>query len=401
MHSKVVLSLLAAVLLTLFASAGCSARRTTAAAGPPFRLGVVYGRPVLFAPSVPESNPNSSAINLEMDASRDSSAPADCLAANGPFRVELAKKDPPSIQIAMPSPERWIRAIRGANDPEGDALEALFAVLAELEPTQPGACFKNTGPAIREFLLQSLPMEPTETLFNYYGYRSSRNGLALKPGMRLKVERAYVKADSASRDTQSSENQEGVSFVYFGVESSSDGKIQFRREGDVHFTPASLKKKFQSTGIESELGALQSEARYRLVLYGLNVPTERKLSASIIGTTSSAQLDEFEQVLRSHPTDGCKNFAATTAITCLDFTGWVTATPQITVELNGKSKFVDCGTLLRDVVPESALGSLTIQRKFLNSYRDIRFKPGDTDMLGLTLVGGDRLSWSKTASGSP
>jgi hypothetical protein len=149
-------------------------------------------------------------------------APTDCLAEDGPFRVEFAKQRPDSFQIVLPSPERWIADMRGIVDPDGDAIASLYDVFAKLDQSQQDGCFANSRSAIRDFILQSLPMEPNETLFNYYGYRSSRNGLDLKPGMRLKVERAYLKSAATAEQASSTGNQEGVSFVYFEVESPSD-----------------------------------------------------------------------------------------------------------------------------------------------------------------------------------
>lgn len=391
-------SLLAAAVLAWFASAGCSARKPTLAAGPPFRLGAVYGRPVVFAPSVAEATPNSSAIHLQWDVhGPGASAQKDCLAEDGPFRVEFAAKRPNSLQIALPSAEGWIADMRGIVDPDGDAAAALYSLFAKLDELQQDGCFGEDRFAVRDLILQSLPMEPGEVLFSYYGYRSSRSGLDLKPGMRLKVERAYLKNAAQDEQGHGSDNQEGVSFVYFLVESGSDGKIRFRRAGDVRFNPTSLRKKFQSTALESELSALQPELQYRLVFFGLHVPTEQKLSASIIGASSASKLDKFDRELRLRPTEGCKYFAGKQDVTCVDFSGWVTVTPQFTVELNGKPKLVDCGTPVRDVVPDGALSSLTIQRKFMDSYRDVRFKPGDASVLSLALIDGDRLTWSKGA----
>lgn len=334
-----------------------------------------------------------------MSAAPRSSASAlvDCLAENRPFRVELVRTHRDVIDIALPSPERWIADIHAVFDPDGDAVKSLYAVLRQLDQPREDGCFAGGSSAIREFLLQSLPMEPNESLFSYYGYRSSRSGLDLKPGMRLKVERAYLKTAQTGAQPPASEDQEGVSFVYFVVESGSDGKISLRRAGDVRFNPASLRKQFRSTALESELSALQPELQYRLVFYGLHVPTEQKLSASIIGGSTPSKLDEFERELRLRPTEGCKHFAGTQSTACVDFTGWVTVTPQFIVELNGKRKLVDCGTPVKDVLPEGALSSLKIQRRFMDSYRDVRFKPGDVNILSLTLVGGDRLTWSKGA----
>ena len=74
---------------------------------------------------------------------------------------------------------------------------------------------------------------------------------------------------------------------------------------------------------------------------------------------------------------------------------FVTLTPQVKVELNGKTKFVDLGTKIKDLLSRSqadALKSLRIQRRFLDSYYDLHFDPADLNVLSLTLVAGDRVS---------
>lgn len=374
--------------------AGCAARPRIAGTGPPFRLGAVYGRAVLFPPSIPESTPNDAAISAQTGANAPATQERDCAVESGPFRVRITNGVPTLIEVALPSADRWISDIRGIVDADGDAIASLYDVFGTLDQPQQSACFAENVSVIRDFILQSLPMEPAETLFNFYGYRSSRSGIDLKPGMRLKVERAYLKADSGGEQpAPSANNQEGVSSGYFQVSTEADGRIQFRREGDARFVPASIRNKFQAIARESELAALAPESGYRLVFYGLHVPTDQKLSASIIGASSAAQLDRFEAELRSNPAAGCRIFSGVLRPTCLDFAGWVTVTPQASVRLNGKTRFVDCGTSLREVLPDGALGSLKVQRKFLNSYRDLVFKPGDTSVLSLALVGGDRLSW--------
>jgi len=391
-------NLSALLLLFVLISAGCAARRPGAATEPAFRLGSVYGEPVLFAPTTPESNPNSSGINVKLEVpSHVTSTGASCLAANGPFHIQMEQNHPPSVQIALPSPERWIGDFQGLVDPDGDAVAALYRFLAQLDQLQQAGCFGEGDSVIRDFILQSLPVEPRESLFSYYGYRPNRSGLDLRPGMRLKIQRAYLSAAKNGEEAEASEDSGGVSLVYFDVKSSNDGKIQFRRAGDVRFTPRVLSREFRNTGLETQLAGIPAELKYRLVFYTLLVSKLQKLATAILGASTSSKLDEMDDKLRLRPEDGCKNFAGTGGVACLEFKGLVTVTGQIRVQMNGKSKFVDCGTSVKELVPESSLPSLKIQRKFMSSYRDVRFKPGDTSVLSLALVAGDRLRWSQTA----
>jgi hypothetical protein len=331
--------------------------------------------------------------------SPDASRGTNCLAEEGPFRVELARKDSGSVQITLPSIERWLGDVNGLAGPDGDAVEALYVVLAKVDQLQQDGCFSGAGSMIRDFILQSLPMKPPESLFSYYGYRPDRSSLDLKPGMRLKIERAYFRAAKTTEEADAAQNFEGLSTVNFDVESENDGKIHFRQIGDVRFNPASLRGQIQDESQDLELIGILPEFHYRLVFYTLLVSKEQKLSAAIVGAGSASQLDEFDHELRLRPIGGCKNFAAANEVACVEFSGLVTVTSQIRVELNGKSKLIDWGTRVKDLLSKDSLRSLTIQRKFMNSYRDIRFNPGDSSVLSLALVGGDRLRWSKSASG--
>ena len=400
MYLKLDLSLLTLFLLTALTSAGCSARRPIGATGPPFRLESIGGESVLFSPSIPDSNSNNSPIHVTMNIpAPDASGGTNCLAEEGPFRVELARKHADSVQITLPSTERWLGDVNGLVGPDGDAVEALYVVLAKLDQLQQDGCFGGAGSSIRDFIVQSLPMKPPESLFSYYGYRPDRSSLDLKPGIRLKVERAYFRAAKTTEEAHATQNFVGLSTANFDVESGNDGKIHFRQIGDVRFTPASLKGQVQDAVHESELTGIPPESRFRLVFYTLLVSKEQKLSAAVVGASSASQLDEFDHELRLRPVGGCKNFAAAKEVACVEFSGLVTVTCQIRVELNGKSKLIDWGTRVKDLLAKDSLGSLTIQRKFMNSYRDVRFNPGDLSVLSLALVGEDRLTWSKTAPG--
>jgi hypothetical protein len=99
---------------------------------------------------------------------------------------------------------------------------------------------------------------------------------------------------------------------------------------------------------------------------------------SSIGASNAGQLDGLDQQLRKLPDAGYKRAAATSGVACFEFNGFVTLTSQINVELNGTLEFIDWGARIKDVLSQNSLTSLRI------SNDD-------------TLVGGDRLSWSKIA----
>ena len=307
--------------------------------------------------------------------------------------MEQTKNDPNSIQITLPAPEKWLEATRSQADADGtDAVQALYALLSDLDQLQQKGCFEESA-SIREFILQSLPMKPAESLFYSYGYRAGRSSVDLKPGTRLKIERAYFRGAEAADEEHTTENSIGVGAVTYDVEQGSGTKIRFRQIGNVRYSPRSLSQTIQKGNSGLSLSGLPQESHYRLLLYTVLVAKEHKLSAAILGADRDSQLDGLDEELRKHPDAACKYTATTPGVACMEFDRFVALTPQIAVELNGKTKFLDWGTRIRDVLPENTFKALRIQRRFMNSYSDVHFRAGDPNLLALPLVSGDRLTW--------
>ena len=86
-------------------------------------------------------------------------------------------------------------------------------------------------------------MKPNESLFNTYGYLEGRSSMDLKPGMRLKIERAYFRPAKARNEEHDTKTFLGVSTMYLDVEVAGNSKIRFRRVGSIRYSPASLAHK--------------------------------------------------------------------------------------------------------------------------------------------------------------
>jgi len=358
------------------------------------------GDSLLFTPAIPESQASNTAVRMTLPSrTMDASARANCSAERGPFRVGQAKNELGSIEIELPAPERWLSDLEGRTEPDsGEEVEALDGILADVDRLQQEGCFSETTIPIRDFILQSVPMRPNESFYNAYGYRAGHSGLDLKPGIRLKIERAYFRSSGAGEEEHAEQNFLGLSTLYFDVELTSDKKTRFQQAGNIRYSPASLAHLVQEGNRDLALSNLPHESNYRLFFYTDFVPKRQKRSAVIIGGRSASQLDELDHQLRAMPEKGCKN-AAAIAVTCIEFDGFVALSSQISVELNGKTKFLEWGAKVKDVLPKNleveTLKSLRIQRRYMNAYNDVRFDPKNSDVLSLWLVGGDRLTWSK------
>jgi hypothetical protein len=313
--------------------------------------------------------------------------------------VEQGKNGQSSIEIELPSPQRWLSDLEGRTEPDsGEEVRALDVILADVDRLQQEGCFADTTISVRDFILQSIPMRPNESFYNAYGYRVGRSGLDLKPGIRLKIQRAYFRSPGAGEEEHEVQNFLGLSTAYFDVKLATDKKIRFQQAGNIRYSPASLAHLDLEGGRDLGLGSLPQEPSYRLFFYTYFVPEKHKRSAVIIGGRSASMMDELDCQLRARPEKGCNN-AAANEVTCMEFDGFVTLSSQIKVELNGKTKFLEWGAKVKDVLSKNlkveSLKSLRIQRRYMNTYYDVRFDPRDSNVLSLWLVGGDRLTWSK------
>jgi hypothetical protein len=387
------------LLSVLVSQVGCSARRPISTDPTPFRLEKLNNDSLLFAPPIPERHPEKESLTVAITgAMPESTASAKCLAEQGPFRIEREKENSSSMLVTLPGPGRWLRDLEGrAENIDVDDLESLDIFLGKLDQMRAEGCFAARGGSIRDYVLQSVPMRPNEGLFNAYGYRKQHSSVALKPGIRVKIERAYFRSATAGEEEHDPKNFLGVSRLSFDVETASDGGTRFVRVGDIEYVPPSLAQEDQEGSSDRGLSELQLEPHYRLLFYTFLVRKEHTISAAIIGASDRGKLDQLEQELRYRTDKPCKGFAATTGVACFEFDGFVTVSAQTRVEVNGVTKFLDWGAEIRDILPrkgmEKAIKRLNIQRQFMGVYHDVRFDPGDPKVLTIELVGGDRISW--------
>ena len=288
--------------------------------------------------------------------------------------------------VTLAPPTRWLGPNILISD-EPNVFEQLFIFLAKIDDAERAGCFATSQMQARDYVLQSVPIPPAGSLLNAYGYVLERSGVDLKPNLRLKIERAYF-----SSDEKSDKNYLGISDVRFDVTKTSDGLIHFQQAQPIHYSPDSLAQTDHEGSRDLTILELKPRKHYHVLFYTRQVPTSRNFSAALIGSDDPDRLDEFEQTIRAHAGAPCPA-SLPKDLQCMDFRGFVTVTAQIRVELNGTSQFVDWATMVRTVVPPKSLKTLKIQRRFNNSYFGVNFKRGDNSILGLTLVGGDRLTW--------
>jgi hypothetical protein len=319
----------------------CSAKRPITSNGPSFHLASFNNDSLLLPPLIPEDHPIDTAITLTFEGRVHPAPNSDCSAERGPFRLERSKNDPSSINISLPAPDRWLNDLEGRTEPDSHAeVEALDAFLLDLDRLEQTGCFTDTSLSIRDAVLQSMPMRPQDSYYNAYGYRLGR-GVDLKPGIRLKVERAYFRPAMAEEEDRSPQTFLGLSTLFFDAQLSGERDTWLRQLGDIVYSPASLGSTITEGSRDLGLASLPPEPRYRLYFYTDLVAEKHTRSAAVIGAASVGQLDELDQKLRANRNEDCRTAETPGAATCFAFEGFVTVSSQISVELNGKTTFIE------------------------------------------------------------
>jgi hypothetical protein len=365
---------------------GCAPRKPITSTAPSFHLKSVSGSSLLLSPNIPAQQSIDSPVSFIIDGKSDSTTPSDaCTTTEGDFRL---KRDPQNsnVRVFLPPLKSWLFGSSSGAD-ENSTIQSLYAFLSDVDRAEAAGCFAATHAQARDYVLQSVPTLPHDSLFNAYGYRIERSGVNLKPNLRLKVERAYF-----SSSEKSDKNYLGVSNVLFDIATNSEGSLTFLQARAMQYSPDSLGQTDREGSRDLAILDLKPQKHYRVLFYAHQVPTDRNFSAALIGANDSARLDSFEQVIRAASDASC-NSLNHDGVECFEFRGSVTVSVQIPVELNGKTQFVDWGTKLEAVVPAKVQKSFKLQRRFADSSYDLNFNRDDEAILDLTLVGGDRLSW--------
>jgi hypothetical protein len=368
--------------------AGCAAQKPVSSNSPSYRLESVNGGSLLLSPNIPAQQSADAPVSFTIAAKTESTAHSDvCTTTEGDFRLE---RDPqnPDLRVVLPPPKSWLFGSASGAD-ENTTIESIYAFLTDVDRAEAAGCFASTHAQARDYILQSVPTRPHDSLLNAYGYRIERSGVNLRPNLRLKVERAYFRSGEGG---DSVKNYLGVSNVQFDVTSDTEDTVRFQQLHAIQYSPDSLSQTDHEGSRDLAILNLKPLKHYRVLFYTHQVPTDRNFSAALIGANETATLDSFERAMRADPDAACTS-PNHDGVECFEFRGFVTVSVQIPIDLNGKPQFIDWGTKVKAVVPVKAQKSFKIQRQFAGSYYDLKFRPGDDSILDLTLVGGDRLTW--------
>lgn len=242
----------------------------------------------------------------------------------------------------------------------------------------------GTGSAVdlRRILLDAVPVRPGQDLYPSYGYRAGGLGPDVRPGVRLKVQRAHFQGEG-----RTIKDLLGTSTIYYESRvADARGRVSFARptiefdNGKVHVD-----------------AAMQAPPRpiYRLYFLTSFLKTGVRRSALILGVPSLSRLQQMERQITANPAVGCEELDPTA---CVSFEGDVSVSAEVLITINGKPTWVDWGnsiaSLLRKVGAAQAK-EVRLRRMFQGKLVPVEAQGDEaTEALKLTaLVAGDDFNY--------
>ena len=359
-----------AILLT-----GCATRPHIVLPGTQYRITEVDGRELTLSPPV-ERVPIGKAFSVQFPVDIGKSK-QDCEEANDLFRLRIDRKKR-LLLLEMPSLNEWQALLNNLDKVDFRSVDQkVDAMVSAPERLADRGCL-GVGSAIelRHVLRDSIPVQPGQDLYARYGYRPGGLGFDVRPGMRLKVQRAHF--EGAGRTVK---DLIGTSTVYYPFLGLKFGRPVVELDT----------KKLEGF----QLGvALAAPARpiYRLFFLTSYLKQGLRRSALLLGAKSVTHLQEMERKIAANPAVGCE---ALDPSACVSFEGDVTVSAEVSVTVNGVAMWAEWGTpvasLLRKLKAEQAT-DLRLRRAFQGHL--VPFDSNSADQLKRTaLVAGDELSY--------
>ncbi|MGD0227250.1 MAG: hypothetical protein ABSF71_33410 [Terriglobia bacterium] len=329
---------------------------------------------LLVVPPPYWQEPPGKPIKLQLVPSQSGVSASGCSADSGLFRASLARGSSPKWSVTLPSWESWQASLASGSFPFDHFLDEL----GKLETR--GCLSAGAGALLEQAVRESVPVMVHDSLRYRYDWQEFEGFIGLEPGMRLRIERAeYNPAGKIA----------GTSTTYYQIERDSHRAIAFRLLGpkQVNTPDDALPDRNLATSVRDMFYA-------RLFLSGAHVPNNLRYTALIAGTRTRERMEEIAESLKEHPDTGCPQ-GPEQQVNCMIFRGPVTASVELQVSVNGQQVFAglerDVRSLFDEPARPCALRSLRVERRYLNKYVPVEFSIADDSVLGLMLVGGDRI----------
>ena len=381
------------MLMGLLLLASCSRRARVLLPGTQYRIANLGDHGLTLPPPVANLSTDK-ALTLNFAVALGPSK-KDCVESNDLFSIRIDRKSR-QLALTMPSLIAWQSILPQWEQPDNREIEQkIEAILNAPETLESRGCL-SIGSAIqlRQILRDAIPMRPGFDLYTAYGYRAGGLGLDLKPGVRLKVQRAHFNSPLPVNGRRSILDLIGTSTVYYECRLDRRDRIAFTKpsvEYDSDKVKEALAKGWEDTSFAR---LARPQPVYRLFFLTSFLKKGVRRSALVLGAPSVARMQAMERQIAANPAIGCEELGGGS---CISFDGDVSVSAEVQVTINGHPTYLDWGsnvrTVLRKLRAEKAT-DLHLRRAFQGKLVPVDIDPKVEGALESTsLVAGDELSW--------
>jgi hypothetical protein len=385
--------LLVVVTTLLAGCTGCALRQSKGI----YRLSEINSQYFLLSPDAATSQGDHQTLRIPCSRESSTVGPAMDCSIKGPwFSFYPAPGNEPDWIAETPSAAAWERS-SGAIDMK-DQWQSFESALYRLQQRQ---CFASLDEYVsaRERIAASLSAPATDTLFYRYAYGPG-GYVDLAPGMQLRIERDFFRSPSSGQPHPA--DYQGTTITNYEIAGSAESRttlkflrVEKRSAGTT--TPALGSS---DTDLATQFA---TSPHLRLFLLNLVVSDNAKSPAILIGASSNDGLSEPTLAIENDPAISCSALLSR-HVTCALFDGFVTVSPMLEVVVNGAPTYIPIGSRLWSIAPDmtnqqqaTLVRTLRIERPFQGRLVGVQFPRNLDDISQLPLVGGDRISWSRSA----
>jgi hypothetical protein len=254
---------------------------------------------------------------------------------------------------------------------------------------------------VKQRIAASLSAPAGDTLFYRYGYGPG-GYVDLAPGMQVRIERDIYGSHSSA--PARSTDYQGTTITSYEVAANveRETKLIFLRT-DKKSSGATAPAVIASDATLATQFAATSHLR--LFLQDLVISGNAKTPAILIGASNHDDLNAVTREIENKPQISCTDLLRR-QVSCAFFDGTVTVSPLLQVVLNGAPTYVPIGSKLWFILPQvkdaqqaRLLRTLRVERPFQGKTIEVEFARTEAEISQLLLLGGDRISWSRSISG--
>lgn len=349
---------------------------------------------VIVPPNQKSTNENSSSLVVNFKNARRKATTTDC-DTDGLVALHWRGK---AVEVKLRS-ESYVSERSEAPQSGGsmsgmylDPLQDIATFHSQLLVLEAKGCLSSTeATRLRRTVSEKFPLPPLIAYRYQLGSYDTTGFFELTPDFRLEIVSPIY--DSTA---QTVEHQAGYETAYYGFRSvSTDNRLAASITSVAEFRPG--QPSVPKTSPRNRVDFPKSPSFFHLLFKTDKTSARHITRAFLLSSANASSLDRGTKQLQTASVDTCEA-VSTSGVGCIGFPPNFGVSPELRVRVNGNEVFVRLdGTVLDALglpnLPDVAPKNLGVTRLFQGKRLPIQFDGGNNDILRLTLMPGDEITW--------